>query len=278
MADFWAAYDVGRTLELPARAQGLVDAFFQPHAADYRRAGIDPTARRVAAWLPQFDAMELDVRALHARFTESYARNLARLRTALPDFDGRASPVELLPSLFHFDAHLQPDGRHLPLFFAPDGIVRFHGPGADLGVFFAHEIFHCYQAQKNPSMSLDERAPVFASLWIEGVATYASERLNPGASLLHVLLDDSRLAAADDATLKKVARSLVTHLDATDDATQRSFFVLSYQGDWPPRAGYYVGLLAARRLGETMTLRQMAELPTPRVRELLEQALRAIAA
>ena len=278
MPDFWAAYDADLTRELPARAQGLVDAFFQPHAADYRRAGVDLTIRRITVWLPQFDAMAVDVRALHERFTAGYASNLARFRTALPDFDGRASPVELLPSLNYFDAHLQPDGQRLPLFFGPDGIVRIHGPGADLRVLFTHDLFHCYQAQKNPAMSLDENAPVFASLWMEGVATYASEHLNPDASLLHVLLDDARLAGTNTATLKKVALSLLTHLDATDDAAQRSFFVLSYQGDWPPRAGYYVGLLAARKLGETMTLRQMAELPTPRVRQLLEQALRTIAA
>ncbi len=277
MPDFWLAYDAGRARELPARAQKLVDLFFQPHAAEYRQAGVDATIRRVTTWLPQFDAIAVDVRALHERFTTTYARNLTRFRTALPDFDGRASPVVLLPSLYHFDAHLQPDGQRLPLFFGPDGIVRFHGPGADLGVLFAHELFHCYQAQKNPSMSLDEHAPVFASLWIEGVATYASERINPDAPLLHVLLDDTRLAGIATPTLKEVAQSLITHLDATDDAAQTPFFDRGYRGDWPPRTGYYVGLLAARKLGESMTLRQMAELPTPRVREFLEQALRAIA-
>lgn len=278
MPDFWIAYDAGRDRELPARAQALVESFFRAHANEYRQAGIVPTLPRVTAWLPQFDAMASDVRALDRRFNENYSRNLDRFRAALPDFDGRASPVGVLPSLFHFDAHLQPDGPLLPLFFGPDGIQRFHGSGADLGVLFAHELFHCYQAQKNPSMSLDPLAPVFESLWIEGVATYASERMNPGSSLLHVLLDDTALAGADDATLKRVARSLIEQLDATDDATQVKYFSHGYQGDWPSRAGYYVGLLAARRLGETMTLQQMAALPTPRVRELLDKTLRALVA
>ena len=86
------------------------------------------------------------------------------------------------------------------------------------------------------------------------------------------------LANADGATLRRVAVSLVTQLDATDDASQARYFSHGYHGDCPSRAGYYVGLLAARQLGATMTLQQMAALPTARVRELLEQTLRSMAA
>lgn len=285
MPAFWLAYDAGRDLPLAARADQLVQRFFIPHADDYRRAGMKTRAEAVARWLPPFDAMAEAVRALHGEFAASYSQHRAAFRAALPDFDGSASPVTLLPSLFSFDAHLEPQGRQFPLFFGPDGIVRYHGTGADLGVLFAHELFHCYQAQKNPALALDPQPPVFAGLWMEGVATYASERLNPGATLLHVLLDDKALAAADGATLRRAAAALLAQLDATDEAAQRPFFDSGYRsgpgandGNWPARAGYYVGLLAARRLGEAMSLPEMAALPAPRVRELLARELTRLVA
>lgn len=184
-----------------------------------------------------------------------------------------------MPSLLNFDAHLEPDGHALPLFFGPDGIVYYHGAGADLGVLFSHEMFHCYQGQMNPSMCLDPKAPVFVSLWMEGTATYASERLDPDADQLHVLLDDRTLARTDPATLRRVAQALLQRIDATDDASQQMFFSTGdHGGDWPARVGYFVGLQIARRLGATLSLPQMAALPAPRVREVLVQGLREMVA
>jgi len=276
MPAFWAAYDGGLGRPLAERVQRLAAGFFDPHLADYRTAGIAKRLANVAPWLPEFDAVAADVRAVHARFVRDYAGRMATFRRALPDFDAAAAPVTLMPSLFGFDGHLEPDGKAVPLFFGLDGIVRFHGADANLDVLFTHELFHCYQAQKNPALMLDPKAPVFASLWQEGVATYASEQLNPGAGLLHVLLDDKPVAEADRATLRRVAAALLEHLDATDAGMQEAFFGMGYAGSWPARSGYHVGLLLARRVGATTTLPRMAALPTPEVRATLAKALRAL--
>lgn len=279
MPPFWRAYDASARL-LPAalRAERLYSAYFEPMTATYRRAGtgrIEPPL--VARWLASFDPIAPAVRSLHAGFAASYAGHLARFAEAFPDFDAQASPVALLPSLFRFDAHLEPDGASLPLFFGPDGIVRYHGAGADLGVLFSHEIFHCYQAQKNPAISLDPHAPVYASLWLEGVATWVSERLNPGASLLHVLLDDEALYRRGPQTLRRVARALLDRLDSREDADQAAFFSSGAAAEWPARAGYYVGLRVARRVGETLAPAAMAALPAPFVRERLAHELAVLA-
>jgi len=275
MPAFWTAYDGHRAEAVPARAQALIDAFFSLHADVYRRAGITVRPEDVSAWLPRFDGLAAAARGVHRRFAHDYAGNVGRFRAVLPDFDGRASPVTLMPSLMHFDAHLQPDGPRLPLFFGPDAIVRLHGADADLDVLFSHELFHCYQGQKNPAMCLDPEAPLYVSLWMEGTATWASECMNPGAPLPHVLLADE-LARAEPARLRAAAQAMLARLDARDDATQSLFFSLGQHGDgWPPRAGYAVGLQIARGLGRTMSLPQMAALPAPRVREMLAQALDA---
>jgi len=278
MPAFWQEYDASRSGELDARAAHLVSNFFDPSAASYIRAGMHPTLPGVTRWLPMFDAIANDVRTLHQSFAGGYAANVARFQHALPDFDGHASPVYLVPSLFAFDAHLEPDGARLPLFFGPDGIVRLHGRDADLGVLFSHELFHCYQAQKSPAMNLDPQPPIFASVWIEGTATYASERLNQDATLLHVLLDDATLTQTNAGTLRAAAGAMLECLDVTDAASQAEFFQLGKMSSFPPRMGYYLGLLTARSVGTSMSLPQMAALPSEEVRELVAGALRRIAA
>jgi len=279
MPAFWAAWDGGLGAPAADRVQRLWKEFFEPRAADYRRAGLRVDAAAVAAWLPRFEGLAAATRRVHARFVRDYARRLATFRRALPDFDPAASPVTLMPSLFHFDGHPEPDGKRLPLYFGLDGIVRSHGADADLDVLFAHELFHCYHAQRNAPLLLDPKPPVFGNLWVEGLATYASEQLNPGAGLLHVLLDDEALAQADRPTLRRVAQAMLDHADDTDPATLGSFFGMGAQGiAWPPRAGYYVGLLLARRIGATMPLPRLAALPTPALRPLLVDGLREMAA
>jgi hypothetical protein len=278
MPAFWSAWDDGLHAPAAERAHRLWAGFFAPHAADYRRAGTAVDEAAVAAWLPRFDGLAAATRRVHARFVRDYASRLATFRRALPDFDPAVSPVTLLPSLFRFDGHLEAGGKVLPLYFGPDGIVRWHGADADLDVLFSHELFHCYHAQRNPALMLDPKAPVFGNLWLEGLATYASEQLNPGAGLLHVLLDDEALAQADRATLRRVAQALLDHADDTDAATLASFFGMGAQAAWPARAGYYVGLLLARRIGASMPLPRMAALPTPQVRTLLLDGLREMAA
>jgi len=269
MPAFWRAYDASLALPPQERAQRLVREFFSPAQALYARAGSKaPDAAAAGRWLARFDPIAPDVRAVSARVTTELPANLDRFRAALPDFDPAVSPIAVLPSLFAFDAHLEPGGATLPLFFGPDGIVRYHGTRADLDVLFSHEIFHCYQAQRNPALMLASNPPVYGNLWIEGVATWASGQLNPGASLLHVLLDDEALFRDGPRTAPRVAAAMLARLDATDDATLAGFFGAGQTGlEWPSRAGYYVGYLAARRIGAELSMREMAALPMARIRE-----------
>ncbi len=278
MPAFWQAYDTPRTLAPDERAATLHRSFFEPHLPLYRRAGFATlTTKRVANWLPGFDRIAAATRATHRQMVRDYPSHLAAFRRALPDFDSAASPVYVLPSLFSFDGHLEPEGRWLPLFFGPDAIVRYHGEDADLRVLTSHEMFHCYQGQKNPAMCRDPNPPMYASLWIEGTATFASERLNPGASALHVLLDDQALLRDGAATAPRVAARMLQLIDSTEEKDAAAFFSSGFKGDWPARAGYYVGLVAARRIGEGLSLQQLAAMPAAEVRQRFAQELSRLA-
>lgn len=278
MPDFWRVYDASHALRLPARAHLLRREFFQSNEPIYRLAGMTlPDDAAIERWLSSFDGIAQSVRDMHRRFALELAHHGAAFRRALPDFDPQRSPVYLLPSVYRFDAHLEPQTDGLPLFFAPDGIVRHHGADADLSVLFSHEMFHCYQGQMNPGMAQDPQPPVFVNLWVEGGATCASERLNPRASLRHVLLDDDVLLREGPRTAPRVATALLDRIDATDAATLKSFFSMGWRGEWPARAGYYVGLLVAREWARTMSLQQLAAMPREQVLERSIHTLRWIA-
>jgi len=278
MPRFWRVYDRDASAPLPARVNRLRSDFIASQQTIYDRAGmVRITAEELTTWLPRFDAMADEVRSLHRGFAAAFDTHMHGFTRAFPDFDAASAPVFVLPSLFRFDAHLESHESSLPLFFGLDGVVRYHGNHADLGVLFAHEFFHCYQAQKNPSLSLDPQAPVYGALWLEGVATYVSERLNPDASLLHVLLDDDELLRRGPAYRRKMALALLDRIDSRRDADLAAFFASGYRGEWPARAGYYVGLLAARNIGRSLDMVQMAALSTPQVREQLVEQLKQLA-
>ncbi|MFZ6647661.1 hypothetical protein ACO0LO_18200 [Undibacterium sp. TJN25] len=279
MPQFWKAYDLAGAGDSTGndRAQALLDGFFLPQQELMSGAGVKVSLKQVAGWLKKFDPMADDVRALSATVPSAYARQLERFCAALPDFDSAAAPVYFMPSLFQFDGHLQPWKGVLPLFVGLDGIVYYHGAQADLTVLLNHEMFHLYQGQKNPAMMLDPAPPIYVNLWMEGVATYMSQLLTPGATRLHVLLDDAHLAAAGPAMMRTIATDLLQHLDSNSDADMERFFSIGYHGDIPARGGYLIGLAIAERAGKNMTPAQMGALPASEIRGIVMEQLKAIA-
>lgn len=276
MPAFWQAY--AQAASAPDRVQALQASFFSPHAEVYAAAGLKTSPERIARWLPGFDAMAADVKHVVADFPAVYAAHARRFAAAFPDFDRSRAPVYLLPSLFAFDGHLEPGGDTLPLFIGADGLVRYHGTTPDLAVFLDHESFHLYQSQLAPALMLDPSPPVYVTLWTEGVATYVSERLNPDAALLHVLLDDTRLAGADADTRRGLAGAILAALDSTQEADALRFFSAGSEGPWPARGGYLIGLEVARRVGRDMPLAQLPRLHGAALRDRLAVELAAIAA
>lgn len=275
MPAFWHAY--AQAAGATDRAQALHGAFFAAHADTYASAGIKVSPERIARWLPDFDSMAADVARVVGGFPAVYAAHAGRFAAALPDFDRAHAPVILLPSLFAFDGHLEPGGDTLPLFIGADGLVRYHGATPDLAVFLDHESFHLYQAQVAPAVMLDASPPLYATLWTEGVATYASEQLNPDAALLHVLLDDVALASADAATRRALAAAIAPALDSRAEADALRFFSAGHKGPLPARGGYLIGLEAARRIGRDLPLAQLPRLQGPALRERLARELAALA-
>ncbi len=274
LAAFWPVYDAAA--DAPDRAAILRAGYFRPEKRVYQAAGVTISHERLDAWLPDFDRQAAAVRRLHARFSVAYALHEVHFERAFPDFDRTTAPVYVMLSLGDFDAHLQPWHGRLPLFIGLDGIVEYHGAQADLAVLLDHESYHLYQGQQNPKLSLDEKPPLFVTLWMEGTATFVSELLNPQSNSLAVLLNDAPLAAATPDTIRRAAAALLDRLDSTREKDADRFFGAGYEGSEPARIGYLLGLMVARGLKSRYSPAALARLDGRTVRALCEQALETI--
>ena len=115
-------------------------------------------------------------------------------------------------------------------------------------------------------------------IWGEGLATYVSGRMNPGADELALLLTDKNLSAARE-RLGFLASLALEHLDDTSSVYAKPWL----QGgtsdkEVPARAGYLVGLHVAERIGRERSLTELARMSPTEVRVQMEATLREIIA
>ncbi|KQW89122.1 hypothetical protein ASC94_21935 [Massilia sp. Root418] len=275
MPAFWLAYDAAHAAARPGEA--LFSRFFKPRLALYRAAGLAPEPALVDQWLRRFAPMAAHARARSARMPAALQAQLATFQAAFPDFDQRPVAVHFLPSLFQFDAHLEPCGATLPLYIGIDGILYYHGADPGTAVLFSHELFHLYQAQHNPGAMLDPAPPLHALLWSEGTATYASQLLNPRATRGELLFDNGPLLHLAPGTAARIAADLLLQCDSAQDADVQRYFSTGYRGDIPPRSGYLIGLdIAAHAHAGGMTPQRMAALPSAAAREVVRRRLQQL--
>jgi hypothetical protein len=276
MPAFWRAWDNSRALAADTVPAALIARFFEPHADLYAGAGVKVDETRVGKWVARVSPLIPAIRRQSAGFRAGFDLHVRHFTETFPDFDARAAPIYLMPSLGQFDGHLQAWGKQIPLFIGADGLVLYHGENPNLAVLLDHESFHLYQDQKNPGLNDEGDSPVYITLWKEGLATYVSSVMNPSAPRLSVLLDDKGLDAADDELVRRVAGELVGRLDSRETDDYRRYFSYGHKSDLPARTGYLVGLLVAKAASRGRTLAQMARLDRAEVRAGVEAQLRAI--
>ena len=151
-------------------------------------------------------------------------------------------------------------GQHR-IIFAPDVIPRYHKLD-ELKVLIDHETFHIYHHQATGVFGADEEAipTIETALWTEGLATFVSWRMNPGVSLDIALLQPG-IPEGARAHMSAIATELLGQLEERNESTYARYFEGGKQPEgYPPRAGYYVGVLIAQDLSKRYTLRQLARL------------------
>jgi uncharacterized protein YjaZ len=104
-------------------------------------------------------------------------------------------------------------------------------------------------------------------MWLEGLATYVSQRMNPKLDAQHVLWSPSDIVARMQKQTPRAARLLLADIEKTGPQQQRWFLSGTQVDGLPARAGYYLGYLYAKSVGEGVPLPQLAHRPLDQVHQ-----------
>ena len=276
MPAFWAVFDGHRATGDDALARAIRDAFFLPHIAAYREAGIGRVD--FGQWLMAFAPLAPATRSLSLALPALWQAHVARFAEALPD--AAPAPVALLPSFFWFDARVRVLPSGPALFLAPDGVVRVHGAAADIAILLVHESFHLYHHQVNVTLLLRGGDPLWLGIWKEGLAVHACAVLRPDATRRDVLLGDASLAGIEADVLRRIAAEVLPLLGTTSGEARARYLNYGYRGDIPARSGYALGFAVAARVAAErgLGLPALARVPMTEAEILLREALAALAA
>lgn len=151
-----------------------------------------------------------------------------------------------------------------------------------LPVFLTHEFFHRYHFEAAGfSDDLEDRQEIWRNLWAEGLATYVSEVLTPGATAAEALMMPRDLEQRAEPLTARMASELLGGLDGMDEELFKRYFTTNPSTDRhgiPARAGYYVGYIVARRLAARHTLAELAHLKGEPLHSAIADTLRELAA
>jgi hypothetical protein len=142
-------------------------------------------------------------------------------------------------------------------------------------VIFSHELFHLYHFQVNPLPRNADQIELYRLIWQEGLATYVSHVLNPGASLADVLLDP-RLAEEGPRFVPMLAHDLLAQLQSTDDETAARYLSYRRGGQIPARMGYLIGYEMAKRTAASHPLTELARLRGHALLNLVRQEMQIL--
>ena len=221
--------------------------------------GSDPEVQtRVAKYLHDVSAFIPTMRQITITIRDKFLRYVQEFSTAFPDY-APTTPVYFSVSLFGFSGGLLISGENTGLYFGVDELARIYGSTGNLKVIVQHELFHQYHYQIAPEIGEDRAA--WAFMWEEGLATYVSQRMNPGTTVDQALVTPDKLSELARPHLPELARQLFEHADSTNPNDYADLFSSeSTSAETPARSGYYVGYRVAEKVSQTRSLMQLAHL------------------
>jgi hypothetical protein len=219
---------------------------------------------RVAKYLQDVNSFIPAMRQITITIRDNFFRYVQEFSTTFPDY-APTTPVYFSVSLFGFSGGLLVSGENTGLYFGVDELARIYGSTGNLKVILQHELFHQYHYQITPEISEDRAAWTF--MWEEGLATYVSQRMNPGTTADQVLVTPNRLSELARPHLPNLARRLLDHADSTDSNDYFDLFSVEQSPSGvPARSGYFVGYLVAEKLATTRSLVEVVHLRGPELK------------
>lgn len=235
-------------------------------------------------------------------------KHLQELAPLIPGMRSSYAPLkkvieQRIPYLAkHYDYAFSPDDFYIwPSFFSSNGQLReYNGKmrvffGVDVVTYVAdkyknhqilvdHETFHLVHSRKSAAAdrmlkgvyNQKHLCPLYENLWVEGLATYASQLGNPESPLTDILFsEDVRQFQQAERAL---AKDYLNNLLSTDSAyLKRYFWMNSDAKDLPQRSAYYMGLRVAMLIGKRYSLARMMMFDEQQVKTEVTAALKSLA-
>lgn len=182
-------------------------------------------------------------------------------------------PAFLIDSMGELDGGMRELDGNPTLLFGADVIADVHS-GQKLTAFFYHELFHLYHEAKEANCM-----EIWCSLWSEGLATYVSSRLAPGATDDELVLNLPKpIRPAIEADRRRAVCAVVRRLESSSDEDFGALFQADdHLSGFPARMGYYIGYLVASDIGRVHSIGQMAALDLAEARPLIDASLKRMA-
>jgi hypothetical protein len=102
-------------------------------------------------------------------------------------------------------------------------------------------------------------------MWSEGLATYVSQRMNPGLDAQQVLWYPPDMVTRMDRDLAHAALLMLQDIEKPGSVADRWFLADQSVDELPRRAGYYLGYLFAKSEGDGKALPRLARMPPDQV-------------
>jgi hypothetical protein len=195
--DYYITDLFGNEAKLEARAL----RFFDPKV----RAAVFPGA------LPVSDER---LAAMGKAVGPQFIRQQRRFMKTFADFRCDTE-VEFGVSLLKFDGHPTESNGRKYLLFGVEMIAMLHEP-EDVPAFFDHELFHLYHRQVVGVDAPHDNEPAWWTMWMEGLATYVSQRMNPGLDAQHVLCYPPDIVQRMESQRARSAQLMLRDIDKTD--------------------------------------------------------------
>lgn len=280
MDDFWKFWKQAEQVDTPTQVKLFREMVINPHKDIFSGFTGERTDEELIRYVKALPGFVPKMRKITQKLDKELPTQIANFKRAFPDMNWQGTAV-FMPNYGQTDSGGGIiGGKHYQL-FGVDSIALEYGENADLTVLFSHELFHLYYGQFHSEMNGKNREkgeiPLYWLVWNEGLATYASQRLNPNAGLEQIFLNQ-QVKTEIAPHLPRLAKKILENFDNGNPDIWRPFMAAEKISDEiPPRSGYYVGYMVARELGRKMSLRRLARYRDKDLRERMKKALKRFA-
>lgn len=279
MDDFWKFWEKGEKADIPTRTKLFREIVINPHKEIFLGFTGEISDEDFAPYFKAMPKFVPKLRKITDKLDKDLPAQLAKFKETFPDMSWNGTVV-FMPNFGQTDSGggaINGKGYQI---FGVDTIAFEYGENADLSVLFSHELFHLYFGQFHPELGKNREKgeiPLYLLIWNEGLATYASQKLNPKATVDQLFLTNPT-AKESAPILPKLAKKVLGNFDSGEKEIWQPFLAAQKISDEiPPRSGYYVGYKIAEELGKKMSLQKLAELTGKDLQKKMKQVLAKLA-